>query len=191
MPWGRRPGGPCWARRRGSGRCGGRAGTPPPTAPPAGRARPPPPPCGAATPPPRSASPLHGTKQCRVSERSQPIAGGKLAKDHHDSTQNTRSDTTRHDTRTGFLRPAGGEVAVAEAAPVLPQHVLHHGGRGEREERRRLRHPWLARGAASPPRRCSCSAPLRWSVWFEMDGGIREVASPLMGRCVVVLWGWL
>jgi hypothetical protein len=34
--------------------------------------------------------------------------------------------------RTGFLGPAGREVAFAEAAPVLPQHVFHHGGRGER-----------------------------------------------------------
>lgn len=71
---------------------------------------------------------------------------------------------------------------------MLPQDVLHHGGRGEREDRRRLRHS-LSRPRGACPLRCARLGRfrLKWAAEFKL------LRSPLMGAdgfcfCVVVLW---
>lgn len=101
----------------------------------------------AAQPPRRLVPPRRCTHQLtRGKQNSENPARASPAK-----TETNTSEVGRAN-RTGFLGPAGREVAVAEAAPVLPQHVFHHGGRGEREDRRRLRHSLHRRGAC--PLRC-------------------------------------
>jgi hypothetical protein len=116
-------------------------------------------------PPPRCTHQLTRSKQ-----NSENPARASPAKTETNTSEMGRAN------HTSFLGPAGREVAVAEAAPVLPQHVFYHGGRGEREDRHRLRHSLHLRGAyrcaamLRPVRFC-----LKWAAEFKL------LRSPLMG----------
>jgi hypothetical protein len=107
-------------------------------------------------PPPRCTHQLTRSKQ-----NSENPARASPAKTETNTSEMGRAN------HTSFLGPAGREVAVAEAAPVLPQHVFYHGGRGEREDRHRLRHSLHLRGAY----RCAAMLrPVRFCL--KIGGGV-------------------